>query len=129
MKGNSEIIAKMTALLYPFIILFGFYIIVNGHLSPGGGFQGGAILAAIFISRYLVFPYLDVRIHTVQTVEKVLFLLILLIPFFYLFKELNRSMGFLDETYLILMNFLIGLKVCCGLTIIFFRFVFHEGGM
>lgn len=129
MSSNSEIIAKMTALLYPFIMLFGIYIIVNGHLSPGGGFQGGAILAAIFISRYLVYPHSDFRIHTVQTIEKVLFILILLIPFIYLFSELNRSWGFLDIPYLILMNLLIGFKVCCGLTIIFFRFVFHEGGM
>ena len=30
----------------PFIILFGIYIILNGHLSAGGGFSGGAILGA-----------------------------------------------------------------------------------
>ena len=31
-------------LLIPFIMLFGIYVVVNGHLSPGGGFSGGAIL-------------------------------------------------------------------------------------
>ena len=30
----------------PFILLFALYVIVHGHYSPGGGFQGGAILAA-----------------------------------------------------------------------------------
>ncbi len=33
----------------PFIQLFGLYVIVHGHSSPGGGFQGGVILAASFI--------------------------------------------------------------------------------
>lgn len=32
--------------LLPAILLFGIYVIVNGHLSPGGGFSGGAVLAA-----------------------------------------------------------------------------------
>jgi len=40
MTDHSEIISRMTGLLYPFILLFGFYIILNGHASPGGGFQG-----------------------------------------------------------------------------------------
>ena len=31
------------------ILLFGFYIVLNGHLSPGGGFSGGAIMGAGFI--------------------------------------------------------------------------------
>jgi multicomponent Na+:H+ antiporter subunit B len=32
-------------LLVPFIFIFGFYIVSHGHLSPGGGFQGGAVIA------------------------------------------------------------------------------------
>ncbi len=32
-------------LLIPFIFIFGFYIVAHGHLSPGGGFQGGAVIA------------------------------------------------------------------------------------
>jgi len=35
--------------LLPFIQLFGLYVIVHGHYSPGGGFQGGVILGASFI--------------------------------------------------------------------------------
>lgn len=35
--------------LAPFIQLFGLYVIMHGHSSPGGGFQGGVILAASFI--------------------------------------------------------------------------------
>ena len=32
--------------MIPFILLFGLYVVAHGHYSPGGGFQGGAILAA-----------------------------------------------------------------------------------
>jgi len=39
-------VAKVAArLLVPVIFIFGFYIILHGHLSPGGGFQGGAVMA------------------------------------------------------------------------------------
>ena len=36
----------MSKFLIPVILVFGIYILLNGHLSPGGGFSGGAILAA-----------------------------------------------------------------------------------
>lgn len=39
--------------LFPLIILFGAYIFIHGHLSPGGGFQGGAIVASAFVLIYM----------------------------------------------------------------------------
>ncbi len=42
----SKIVRSMTRPLYPFIILFGAYLVVHGHLTPGGGFQGGAVAAS-----------------------------------------------------------------------------------
>jgi len=32
--------------LAPYVLLFGCYLISHGHLSPGGGFQGGVVLAS-----------------------------------------------------------------------------------
>lgn len=127
MTDNSEIIARITGLLYPFIIMFGFYIILNGHVTPGGGFQGGAVLASVFISRYLVTPMKDIKIKNLQTAEKLLFLLIIMIPVLFLFTGFNANAKVGNVYYLIIMNLFIGLKVCCGLSIIFFRFVFYEG--
>ncbi len=43
---NDIILQKIALLLVPVILLFGIYVIVNGHLSPGGGFSGGAIMGA-----------------------------------------------------------------------------------
>jgi multicomponent Na+:H+ antiporter subunit B len=39
--------------LFPLILLFGGYIFIHGHLTPGGGFQGGAIIASAFVLIYL----------------------------------------------------------------------------
>ncbi len=43
---NDRILQKAAFLLVPIIILFGIYVILNGHISPGGGFSGGAIIGA-----------------------------------------------------------------------------------
>jgi len=40
-------------LLFPLILTFGAYIFIHGHLTPGGGFQGGAIIASGFLLIYL----------------------------------------------------------------------------
>jgi multicomponent Na+:H+ antiporter subunit B len=45
-KPASEIVQTAAQLLMPMVFLFGIYVFVNGHLSPGGGFQGGAIVAS-----------------------------------------------------------------------------------
>ena len=42
--------------LFPLILLFGSYIFIHGHLTPGGGFQGGAIIASAFLLVYLGCP-------------------------------------------------------------------------
>ncbi len=45
-QDNSPIIQLGPRLLSPYIMLFGWYVIIHGHYSPGGGFQGGTLLAA-----------------------------------------------------------------------------------
>ena len=44
------------AMLFPLLMVIGFYIIFHGHLTPGGGFQGGVILAAAFFLPLLARP-------------------------------------------------------------------------
>ncbi len=43
---NDLILRGIARLLVPCILLLGMYIILNGHLSPGGGFSGGAVMGA-----------------------------------------------------------------------------------
>jgi multicomponent Na+:H+ antiporter subunit B len=53
--GPSLIIEVGVRVLIPFIQLFGLYVIAHGHLSPGGGFQGGVVLGASFILMAIAF--------------------------------------------------------------------------
>ncbi len=43
---NDLILQKAARILVPIIVLYGIYVILNGHLSPGGGFSGGAIIGS-----------------------------------------------------------------------------------
>lgn len=49
MKGMTLIVKKTTQLIAGMIFMYGIYIIVHGHLTPGGGFAGGVIIAGSMI--------------------------------------------------------------------------------
>jgi len=46
---QSVIVKTVCRILVPFVQMFGLYVIMHGHSSPGGGFQGGVILGSSFI--------------------------------------------------------------------------------
>ena len=52
-ESASLIVFSGCRFLFPLILLLGAYIFVHGHLTPGGGFQGGAIVASAFLLIYL----------------------------------------------------------------------------
>jgi len=54
---NDYILRHTLRILTPVVLMFGFYVILNGHLSPGGGFSGGAILGAGLILHALGFGF------------------------------------------------------------------------
>lgn len=69
---HDEILQTVTRILTPMILIFGIYVIVNGHLSPGGGFSGGAILGAGLILYQNAFGYAHVqRFFTFRTFKYV----------------------------------------------------------
>ena len=43
--GMSLIVKTVARWLVPCIIVFGIYVIITGHISPGGGFAGGVVIA------------------------------------------------------------------------------------
>lgn len=53
---SGELLQTGTKMLVPLIMLFGAYVFINGHLTPGGGFQGGAILASGILLLLLADP-------------------------------------------------------------------------
>ena len=52
----GELLVTGTRLLLPLILLFGAYVFTHGHLTPGGGFQGGAIIASAMLLLLLSNP-------------------------------------------------------------------------
>ena len=114
------------SLIIPILILIGFYLILNGHITPGGGFQGGAALAAVLINHYLITPKQKIDTKRYQTFEKYVFLVFVTSAILYIIMGLHWNFPQYYELYVILMNLLIGIKVFCGLSIIFLQFALEN---
>lgn len=126
MVANSSIIRKIIPIVNPLIFLFGLYIIVNGTTSPGGGFQGGAVLAGTLIIRYLVFGVTKSDMDFIQFLEKLLFLSIVILTIIFVFFGSPYSGPNSNLLFIKVVNFLIGLKVYCGLSVILLIFIFNK---
>lgn len=72
-EPRHDAILQMTAkILTPIVILLGIYVVLNGHLSPGGGFSGGAIMGAGLIIYVTAFGFADIRrFFTYKTYQRV----------------------------------------------------------
>lgn len=53
-RHENVVLDVVTRVMVPFIQIFSFYVIFHGHYSPGGGFQGGALLAASVLLQRVV---------------------------------------------------------------------------
>jgi len=53
LEPASLVLSTGCRFLFPLILLFGAYVFIHGHLTPGGGFQGGAVIASAFLMVYL----------------------------------------------------------------------------
>ena len=69
---NDLILQCAARILTPIVFVFGVYVILNGHLSPGGGFSGGAVLGAGLILYQNAFGYRKIeRFFTYKTFRAV----------------------------------------------------------
>ena len=130
-QKTPELFITFGRLLYPVMLLFGLYIILNGHLSPGGGFQGGAIIATAILILYYIDISKEIDVKTIITIEKILFLLLISISFLSFFTRgevmtnfipLNGNIAY-KQIYLYLLNIIIGAKVALGLVAVFNSFL------
>ncbi len=131
-RPSSEIVQTGAQILVPLISIFAAYIIMNGHLSAGGGFQGGAVIASGVLLMLLAFPQYQPNLEFLSITESVAGVLFVLVGI----AGLIAAGGFLDNRILPIGQFgaffsagaipilsmLLGIKVGCELSVILDRF-------
>jgi multisubunit Na+/H+ antiporter MnhB subunit len=143
MSGMSKIVKTATNILFPFIMIFGLYIIAHGHLTPGGGFQGGAIVASgcvmliiAYGSRWVLERISTKRLAAFESLGAIGFISVALLGLVFtavFFRNFLSGSHLLFGTtpatgssladfntggVLPLMNFAVGMKVIAGLFVI-----------
>ncbi len=137
---NDMILQHVANLLVPIILLFGIYVIMNGHISPGGGFSGGAIMGAGLILYLNAFGFKKTqRFFTFKTFRIVS---VMSLAFYALSKTYSfftganhlhsiitpGTPGMLFSAGLIpYLNIAVGLVVCC--TMYAFYTLFRKGDL
>lgn len=143
MTEMSKIVRTITSIAFPLAMIYGLYVIAHGHLTPGGGFQGGAIAASAcamvlvaFGSKWTVKKIKEKRLSVFESLGAISFITVALlglvfgVAFFHNFLTgSNFIFGTIPATgsgladintggVLPLMNFAVGLKVIAGLFVI-----------
>ena len=118
--------------LLPFAMVYLFYIILHGHLSPGGGFQGGVLMVAMYAMMYLGYgrektiDTLNVHgLHTAEGIASIIYVLIAVLGVALggnfcqnvLFNQGNIGELWSSGTIL-LMNVTVGAKVLTGVGVL-----------
>lgn len=137
---SDAILQKVTLILVPVIFLYGFYIILNGHLSPGGGFSGGATIGAGLILYVTTFGFhktqrfFDEKTYEFVKVGALSLYSVTMIYYFYTGANMIESMiplgtpgNILSSGMILPINIFVGLEVAC--TMYAFFALFRRGGM
>ncbi len=137
---NDAILQMAARILVPVILLFGMYIVLAGHLGPGGGFSGGAVMGAGLILYLNAFGFQKTgRLFTYKTFRWVTFVALMtyaLLKSYSFFCGANHldsgiplgTPGAILSSGLILpLNICVGLIVMC--TMYAFYTLFRKGGM
>lgn len=135
-RGLGLLVRRSVSYLSPLFLLFPVYIVLHGHLSPGGGFQGGVSLAVLLILLTVAFGTgsvsMAIRAHTLHATEALSAGAFLLIGVVGVLQGLsfltNLAAGFppgdpgalFSAGMIPLLNLVIGVKVASGLGAIFF---------
>tara|TARA_Y100000588_G_C14013884_1_gene821195 strand:- start:173 stop:547 length:375 start_codon:yes stop_codon:yes gene_type:complete len=122
MTGTYTLLRIISRFLLPFVLLFGVFIVLNGDASPGGGFQGGVVLASSFILLYFIGEVNRLKTGVIIRIEKVLFLLLVVVAFLSRVDSVNTNHVF----YMVALNAIIGMKVSFGIGAIIIMFL-EEG--
>ncbi len=130
--GPSELVRNGAEVVLPLIFLFGAYVIMNGHLSAGGGFQGGAVVASGVMLFMLAYPRgsLDHRFLSItESLAGVLYVSIGILGMIFAGGFLDSTIlprgdfgAFLSAGAIPVISALLGIKVGAELSVIIDRF-------
>jgi len=138
--GSSKIIRAIVQKLFPFIMLFGFYLISHGHLSPGGGFQGGVVLGTAIIllalSHGIEQTEKKFKSRWLNMLEKLGILTLIFLGFLGIFFGWSFLGNFLplgkpgeiaSGGLMLPLSIAIGIKVAAGVSAIFYALIKYRG--
>lgn len=136
---SDSILRVVSKLLVPLIIIFGIYIVLNGHISPGGGFSGGAVIGSGMILFLVSYGYETAnRILTEKVISR---LTCGALTFYCLAKSYSFYTGanhlhsiitpgtpgaILSAGLIVYLNICVGIVVAC--TMYSFYTLFRKGG-
>ena len=138
-EPHDDPILRMTArILVPVIMIFGIYVVLNGHISPGGGFSGGAIIGSGLILYQNAFGFKQAaRIFnekTYKTISAAALLTYCLCKTYSFFTGANHldshiPLGvpghILSSGLILILNICVGMVVAC--TMYTFYVMFRKG--
>lgn len=128
-KRKDSILKTAANIVLPITITLGLYIILHGHLSPGGGFQGGVLIAGALAILYTAYGHKafegKFKVSVFSIIENVGAIALLLIAIFGLvsggsFMTNVFNLGKLGDVFssgtIFFMNFAVGFKVFAALS-------------
>jgi multicomponent Na+:H+ antiporter subunit B len=122
-KKKPVIVRSAADFFLPLACVYGAYVVLHGHLSPGGGFQGGVLIASAILMVFLGYGSLKVKktfndhkMHSSETVAEILYLVMGLLGILggfnfcvnFVFEGLNFDTS-------VLMNHAVGYHVMGGI--------------
>lgn len=143
--GMTLIVKTVSRIIFPFLLLFGVYIILHGHLTPGGGFPGGVIIAAAVVMVLLAYGFEtaqnSVSALAAEVSESIGALMLIVLGvigiimvgnFLGELPMLPKSIEYIGDLFsggnLPILNIGVGLKVGAGVVTIFYAMLGLRGG-
>jgi multisubunit Na+/H+ antiporter MnhB subunit len=140
MKGMTIIVKKTTQLIAGMIFMYGIYIIVHGHLTPGGGFAGGVVIAGSLILITLAYGSDFIRLVREESettlVENLAIIMVIVIAtsgflfgtrvFFNNFLPKGMVGELVSAGVLPLYNICVGIEVAASIFIIFLSLIIFK---
>ena len=146
----TKIVRTVANQLILFIAIFGLYVIVHGHITPGGGFQGGAVIVGGIVMLLVAFSSQELKkslrervLSIVESSGALIFIILAFIgigtvffanvllgtPIFGGIPAIGPGPGDIWTGGIIpLMNLAVGLKVVAGLSAVVLALALFSSG-